>query len=79
MKSKLLNGWYFMRFLRLGMGTLMLTQAFQMSDKLLGFVGAILLIQALLNKGCCASGACTTPQKPNQNEQFEEIKFEEIK
>lgn len=79
MKVTLLSGWNLMRFLRLGMGTLMAIQFFQTSDKLVGLIGAFLLYQALFNKGCCGANGCATSPKNTNNNNIEDIKFEEIK
>lgn len=79
MKETLLTGWHFMRFLRLGMGTLMAVQFFQTSDKLVGLIGALLLYQALFNKGCCGANGCATSPKSTTNNNIEDINFEEVK
>ncbi|MES2478393.1 MAG: hypothetical protein V4561_04870 [Bacteroidota bacterium] len=79
MKQTLLTGWHFMRFLRLGLGTLMTIQFFQTSDKLVGAIGTSLLYQALFNKGCCGSNGCATSPKKSSNNTIEDINFEEVK
>lgn len=79
MKETLLSGWNLMRFLRLGMGAIMAAQFFHTNDKLLGFIAALLLYQALFNKGCCANNECTPRHKTASVNDAEEVSFEEIK
>lgn len=68
-----------MRFLRLGMGILMIIQSVQMKDKLIGAIALILLYQALFNKGCCAAQSCASPMPKQTNTTTEDISFEEVK
>lgn len=68
-----------MRFLRLGMGILMMVQSLQMHDKLIGAIAIILLYQALFNKGCCAANVCASPMPKQTSNNTEEISFEEVK
>jgi hypothetical protein len=79
MKATIFSGWHLMRFLRLGMGSLMIVQSFQMHDKLIGVLALFLLYQAIFNKGCCGANACTTDIPHKKSEQTEDISFEEIK
>ncbi|MFA6152289.1 MAG: hypothetical protein WC716_13265 [Chitinophagaceae bacterium] len=79
MKETLLKGWNLLRFLRLGMGAIMAAQFFHTNDKLLGFIAALLLYQALFNKGSCANNKCTPRHKTISVNKGEEISFEEIK
>lgn len=79
MKETLLSGWHFMRFLRLGMGSLMAIQFFQTSDKLVGVIGLLLLYQALFNKACCGANGCASNTKNTTKDHIEDINFEEIK
>lgn len=79
MKETLLKGWHLMRILRLGMGSLMVVQFIQTSDKLVGLIGALLLYQALFNKGCCSNNGCAATPQNKANNKIEDISFEEIK
>lgn len=80
MKETLLNNWGLMRILRLVMGTLMMYQFYITGDKIVVAIGAVLLYQALFNKGCCANNACAPKKTTNsQTNNIEDIVFEEVK
>lgn len=79
MKTILLSGWHFMRFLRLAMGIIFMIQAVQMQDKLIGVIALIFLYQAIFNKGCCGVNACAKRTNTVSTEQIEDISFKEIK
>ncbi len=83
LKNQLLGGWGVTRLLRLGLGIFVLVQAFVVADLLLGLMGTVLVIQAVLNAGCCGSQGCGTghlyrkqgsAEAPREETTFEEIK-----
>lgn len=76
-KNILLTGWNFARLIRLGLSLVLLVQFFITGDSLLLFFGLFLLIQSLLNVGCCAGGTCTPSVK--EHDRKTEIIYEEIK
>lgn len=59
--------WDLMRVLRLAIGGFGIVEGIRQSAIPLGLVGAVLAIQALLNMGCCGTGACT-PRRPLRSE-----------
>lgn len=73
------TGWNFMRILRLVLGVLFAYQAFQNSDKIMGFFSAIFLFQAISNTGCCGASGCAVTSPVSKNEHVEEAIFEEVK
>lgn len=73
------TGWNFMRWLRLGIGLLIATQAIQMHDLFSGFIAAFFLFQAVTNTGCCGVNGCTVKDEDYKTGNDEEITFEEIK
>lgn len=75
----LLNGWNFMRWLRLGLGLFIAIQAIQLHDTLSGFIAAFFLFQSLTNTGCCGVNACAAPPQNSKKATTEEISFEELK
>lgn len=50
-----------MRFLRLGIGIATIIQGFYSPAPFLWVIGAVLVIQAVMNNGCIG-GACAVPQ-----------------
>lgn len=50
--------WNLMRVLRLVIGVFGIVEGVRQSAVPLALVGALLSVQALLNMGCCGSGAC---------------------
>lgn len=63
MKQLLLTNWYFMRWLRLIIGIGISIHAVQIHDILSGMLAAFLLLQAILNTGCCGTNGCDLPTK----------------
>lgn len=80
MMTSVFSGWDVMRLLRLGLGIYFGVQAYIRMDALSGFLGAFLLLQAITNTGCCATGQCTPNSKSGGNKfEGEEVQFETIK
>lgn len=69
-----LKQWNGMRLLRLGIGIAAIVQGFYSPTPLLWVIGAVLVIQAVMNIGCMG-GACAVPQSKQQKKQ--ESKHEE--
>lgn len=82
-KQTLLQGWTLVRFIRLGLALIVSYEAFKNYDWMLAVLGALLLIQSLLNVGCCGVSGCDVNQMGNKfasaEKAAEEITFEEIK
>lgn len=79
-KVQLLSNWNLTRIIRLGLGVVMIIQAFQMHNIMLGMFGGFFAWQGLLNRGCGAN--CGAPMyrdtKPADGEEIETT-YEEIK
>ncbi len=56
-----LKQWNGMRLLRVGIGTAAIVQGFNSPTPFLWVIGAVLVIQAVMNIGCMG-GACAVPQ-----------------
>lgn len=67
-----------MRFLRLVLSVFLIVEAIRNYDVLFGVIGAVLLLQAAFNVGCCSNGACYRASTDEGNEN-KEVVFEEIK
>lgn len=57
MKQLIFSGWNLVRWLRLGLGLLLVTGGIAKADIVAGSLGGLLAAQALLNLGC-AGGSC---------------------
>jgi hypothetical protein len=79
-KAKLLSNWNFVRIVRLGLGIVILIQAFQMHSIMFGLLGTLFTWQALFNVGCCGAGGCGVSLKDTTKVSAEsETTYEEIK
>ncbi|MFM7839973.1 MAG: hypothetical protein ACKO6K_10420, partial [Chitinophagaceae bacterium] len=74
----LLRNWSFVRFLRLGLGLIILIQGIILSD--LFYAGAGLLLSAfvVLNVACCGMGACAMPDTRRSQSSAQTISYEEV-
>ena len=79
MKQTLFSEWNFMRWLRMGLGILMATEAVQTNDPILGIVSAFFLFQAITNTGCCGTNGCEITTRKKNNDISDDTTFEEIK
>lgn len=77
LKELVFTGWSGMRWLRLGLGILILIQGIKSHDWIMNIIAASLLLQALFNAACCGTSGCYAPNKKT-NEVNTEIQFEEI-
>lgn len=77
MKQTIFSNWNFMRFLRLGLGIAIITQAIIAKDWTMGMVGLLFTVMPVFNIGCCAAGGCTTPINKN-TVQKKDITYEEV-
>lgn len=77
-KQTLFTQWNFMRALRLVAGIFFLVQAYMIHDTIAGFVGALLLFQALTNTGCCGVGGCAVPAQSKKAEAVTTVEYEEV-
>lgn len=78
-KQTLFTNWNFMRWLRLGFGLFLATQAVQFHDAFAGLIATFFLFQAATNTGCCGAGGCAVPASDQSAIKTQEVEFEEIK
>lgn len=71
------KGWNGMRWLRLGLGILILIQGIKNHDWIMNIIAVSLILQAIFNAACCSTGGCYTNTKQT-NELNTDIQFEEI-
>ncbi|MCC6759815.1 MAG: hypothetical protein IT252_01295 [Chitinophagaceae bacterium] len=80
MWQRVTTNWNFIRFIRLGLGIMVIVQSIQFREYWFVFFGVLLAALAILDMGC-SSGACgVPPQKPTQQntKSMEEITYEEV-
>lgn len=79
LKQRLLSGWTALKFVRVGLGSLILYSAIE-SGQVAGIVlGTLFTAISLLTDGvCCAGGACYTPHKKNNSSTSSTIEYEEL-
>ena len=75
--TAILENWNFMRFLRLSMGLWLVYSAFTDHQPLLGLLGGVFALQAIMNAGCCGSSGCAIPNTRSTTK--EPIQYEEVK
>lgn len=73
-----LQGWNFMRILRLVLGVSILIQGIQAHEMLFIFMGGLFSLMPILNVGCCTTAACSAPTKKS-TASMDDISFEEVK
>jgi hypothetical protein len=76
----LLRNWDLMRILRMGMGLWLIYSAFADRQPLLGLMGGLFALQAVLNVGCCGANGCASPNyRQSKTYSHEETVYEEVK
>ncbi|MFA6944982.1 MAG: hypothetical protein WC220_03685 [Pedobacter sp.] len=78
MREVIFNNWNIIRFLRLGIGLVILVQAVMAADILFGLIGLLFTGMAVFNAACCGAGACATPPA-KKDTGSQDISYEEIK
>lgn len=82
MRALIAGPWTLVRILRIGLGILFLANI-PHSDQpwIFGSFGSLLLVQGLLNAGCCGAEGCGTnvPIKQQDASNTEQVTYEEIK
>jgi hypothetical protein len=78
MKEIIFSNWNIIRFLRLGIGLVILVQALMASDILFGLMGLLFTGMAVFNASCCGTGSCAAPPA-KRDSGSKEISYEEIK
>ncbi|AXE17688.1 hypothetical protein DR864_08030 [Runella rosea] len=78
--TAVLKNWDFMRILRMGMSLWLIYSAFVDHQPLLGLLGGLFALQAVMNVGCCGSGGCAAPNtRQSAPKTIEETQYEEVK
>ncbi len=78
--TAVLKNWDFMRILRMGMGLWLIYSAFVDHQPLLGLLGGLFALQAIMNVGCCGAGGCATPNtRQSTQKNIEKTQYEEVK
>ncbi|HJV19713.1 MAG TPA: hypothetical protein VJ552_07505 [Sediminibacterium sp.] len=80
MKELILRNWTFMRALRLVLGIIIVVEAVMAKEVVFGLVGVFFSGMALLNTGCCGTGACYTPpvKRDAHLNTTKDISYEEV-
>jgi len=78
MKAIIFSNWNIIRFLRLGIGLVILIQAVMAADIMFGLIGLLFTGMAVFNTSCCGAGACAAPPAKNDTGS-KEISYEEVK
>jgi CHASE2 domain-containing sensor protein len=78
MKQFIFHGWTIMRVLRVAAGTAIAIQGALVANWLLMIAGIVLGVLALLNIGCCATGACGYTFKKQQEYKQTNPEYEEV-
>jgi hypothetical protein len=73
------NNWSLIRILRLLMASVILIQAAQTMDLILGLLGGFILYQVVMNVGCCGVSGCAVPSKTEGENLTQDIEFVEVK
>ena len=73
----ILQGWNFMRIIRLVLGVVILVQGIITKDFLTAVLGILFAGMAIANAGCCGTNGCavntTRPIKSKANIEYEEV------
>lgn len=73
----ILQGWSFMRMLRLVLGIAILVQGIVARDAVTIILGVAFAGMAVANIGCCAAGGCAINTR-SANNKTEDIQYEEV-
>ncbi|TWF33965.1 hypothetical protein FHW36_111156 [Chitinophaga polysaccharea] len=61
--KRILNRWSISRIVRLVIGVSIIILAIQMKMLMIGILGSMVLIQAIINSTCCDNGACDVKER----------------
>ena len=77
--KKLKSGWTLLKFIRVGLGSLILYSSIQNGHVAGIIAGGLFTIISLFTDGvCCAGSACYTPNKKNNSSTPSTIEYEEL-
>ncbi|MGZ3862520.1 MAG: hypothetical protein ACXVPN_02605 [Bacteroidia bacterium] len=79
--SIITTNWNFARWFRLALGVILLFEAAKSYDAFFGFLGAIFIMQAVFNAGCCGTQGCSASftEKQMKTEAVEDVTYTEVK
>lgn len=76
---RLKSGWTTLKFVRVGLGSLILYSSIESREVTGIVVGSLITLIFLFTDGvCCAGGACYTPFKKNNSSPSENTEYEEL-
>jgi hypothetical protein len=73
----ILQGWNFVRILRLALAIIILVQGIMASEAVAIILGVVFGGMALANIGCCSAGGCVVNQR-STNDRSKSIEYEEV-
>ena len=76
-KGTVLQGWHFMRILRLELAIGILAQGIAARDTVTIILGVVFGGMAIANIGCCGTGGCAN-NHGSTNNKTEDIQYEEV-
>ncbi len=76
MKNIIFSNWNFMRIFRLVLGIIILVQAIEHRDLLIGILALSFTAMPIFNIGCCGINGCAVPYKKSNN--LKDIDYEEV-
>ena len=77
--DRLKSGWTALKFVRVGLGSLILYSSIESGQVSGMVVGGLFTIFSLFTDGvCCAGGSCYSPVKKNNASTPENIEYEEL-
>lgn len=77
--ERIKSGWTGLKFLRVGLGGLILFSSIESGHTAGIVLGAFFTLFSLITDGvCCAGGSCYTPMKKNNSTVTENIDYEEL-
>ena len=76
---RLKSGWTALKFVRVGLGSLILYSSIESGQVAGIIIGGLFTIISLFTDGvCCAAGSCTTAVKKNNSSSPSTIEYEEL-
>lgn len=79
MWRSIIQNWNLSRWIRLGLGIIILVQAVVAADIMVGIMGAMLILMPLLNVGCCSTAGYCSTGKARSGKELSQTEFEEVK
>ncbi|HPH24095.1 MAG TPA: hypothetical protein PLW32_09440 [Chitinophagaceae bacterium] len=76
--KKILQGWNFVRILRLVFGIIILIQGIVQADYLFAFIGVVFAALSVANIGCCGTQACATNIQTKSTQNIKDVSYEEV-